>query len=274
MIFARSARLSAIAVVVVLLAGASAATAPAATADRLQLRFEIFGFAGFHVLTNRTTVEEAAGHYRIKMDLDTRGLASIFVNLISHSDVHGGLDGGIPQPAAYSSDVRRNGVDRHYRVDYGADGAVINASTPPPSGQLLPVTAEQIRGTVDQMTAYFRLERQLSERGTCNLVVRVFDGSGLYNLRFTNFKREQLSPDGYQNFTGPVQVCKVTREDRVVNPDASSNTYREGMIWYASVIAGSQMVPVRMEYDTAFGAVKGYLTELRGPGVDLNLMRN
>ncbi len=33
------------------------------------------------------------------------------------------------------------------------------------------------------------------------------------------------------------------------------------------------MVPVRMEFDTAFGGVKGYLAELRGRGVDLHLMR-
>ena len=33
-----------------------------------------------------------------------------------------------------------------------------------------------------------------------------------------------------------------------------------------------QMVPVRMEYDTAFGVVKGYLAELHGRGVNLHLM--
>ena len=30
-------------------------------------------------------------------------------------------------------------------------------------------------------------------------------------------------------------------------------------------------MPVRMEFDTAFGAVKGYLAELRGRGVNLHL---
>jgi hypothetical protein len=32
------------------------------------------------------------------------------------------------------------------------------------------------------------------------------------------------------------------------------------------------MVPVRMEFETAFGKVKGYLAELRGGGVNLHLM--
>jgi hypothetical protein len=36
-------------------------------------------------------------------------------------------------------------------------------------------------------------------------------------------------------------------------------------------MAGDLMLPVRMEFDTAFGAVKGYLAELHGRGVDLQL---
>jgi hypothetical protein len=271
MIFAHYALLSAIAVA--LLVATGAATVPAAEVDRVEARFEVFGFAGFHVLTNRTTIEKVGDRYGIVMDLDTRGLARIFVDLSSHSEVHGGLDKDTPRPEAYRSDVRRNGVDRHYRLDYGGDGAVINASAPPSSGRPSLVAEEQIRGTVDQLTAYFLLERQLSDRGTCALVVRVFDGSGLYNLRFTNFKQETLSVDGYQNFAGPSQICEVAREDLVVNPDRNEDTYQRGKIWYARVIAGDRLVPVRMEYDTAFGIVKGYLAELRGPGVDLHLMR-
>ena len=55
--------------------------APAAEIDRIDARFERYGFAGFHVLTNRTTVQEVGDRYAITMDLDTRGLASVFVNL-------------------------------------------------------------------------------------------------------------------------------------------------------------------------------------------------
>jgi len=33
------------------------------------------------------------------------------------------------------------------------------------------------------------------------------------------------------------------------------------------------MMPVRMEFDTKFGTVRGYLAELRGRGIDLHLTR-
>src|SRR5215470_7740478 len=47
-------------------------TALAAEGDRVDARFEIYGFAGFHVLTNRTSVLEIGERYAIATDLDTR----------------------------------------------------------------------------------------------------------------------------------------------------------------------------------------------------------
>jgi hypothetical protein len=248
-------------------------TARAAESDRVDARFEIFGFAGLHVLTNRTSVVETANRYAIAMDLDTRGPASVFVDLTSHSEAHGGINGETLRPAAYRAEVRRNGAERHYGLDYPGDGTVINSSTRPSAENLLLVAAQQVRGTVDQLTAYFLLERQLARRGTCGLVVPVFDGSGLYNLRFTDIKQEMLSADSDQYFAGPTQVCEVVREEIVANPNKHEDSYRRGKIWYARLMAGDRMIPVRMEFDTAFGGVKGYLAELRGHGVDLQLMR-
>jgi hypothetical protein len=63
------------------------------------------------------------------------------------------------------------------------------------------------------------LERDLSDRGTCALAVRVFNGSSLYNLRFINLRYDTLSADGYQNFAGPSQSCEVVRDDVVADPD-------------------------------------------------------
>lgn len=271
--FAASWTIAALSLVATLPQVAGAVMAPAAEADSVTARFEIFGFAGLHVLTNRTTIEEAANRYAITMDLDTRGLASLFVDLTSHSEVHGKVAGNTLRPEAYRAEVRRNGADRHYSLDYPDDDTVINASTPPSGERPLLIAAKQMRGTVDQLTAYFLLERQVARRGTCALVVAVFDGGGLYDLRFTDVRRETLAPDSYQNFAGPTQVCAVVRQDIVANRNSDENTYRRGKIWYTRLTPGDRMIPVRMEYDTAFGAVTGYLAELRGPGFDLDLTK-
>jgi hypothetical protein len=272
MMFARSACCAGLAALAALIVGAL--EAPAADPDRVEARFEIYGFAGFHVLTNRTTIEEAGDRYKIAMDLDTRGLASVFVDLTSHSQVYGKLAKEAARPETYRSDVRRNGADRHYEVDYRGDGSVIKASAPSPTGQPLFAAAQQMRGTVDQLTAYFLIERQLARGGNCALIVPVFDGGGLYNLRFTDLKRETLSADRRQDFSGPAQLCAVEREDLVVNPDRDEDTYKHGRIWYARPSAGDRVLPVRMEFDTAFGSVTGYLAELRGRDANVKLMRD
>jgi hypothetical protein len=134
MIFRRFATLKVI--VAALLVTAGAFKASAGEGNKLEARIEIFGFAGLHVLTNRTTIEEAADRYAIAMDLDARGLASVFVDLTSHSEVHGALTRDAYRPEAYRAEVRRNGVDRYYGVDYRGDGAVTNASSPAPAGGL------------------------------------------------------------------------------------------------------------------------------------------
>jgi Protein of unknown function (DUF3108) len=269
--FARLVVLPAMLTASLLFAGASKSLAE--EAEKIHVRFEVFGFAGLHVLTNRTTVEEAGDRYAIAMDLDTRGLARVFVDLTSHSEVRGRLTREAANPDAYRAEVRRNGVDRSYGVDYHGDGAVINASTPPSPGVSFSAPAELLRGSVDQLTAYFLLERQLAQRGTCALVVPVFDASALYNLRFTDIKSEALAPDSYQNFAGPTQPCQVVREEIRHNPGQDEDTYHQGKIWYARLAAGDLMLPVRMEFETAFGTVSGYLAELRGHGVHLHLMR-
>src|SRR5215471_19769171 len=109
----------------VALAASAAASAP------VELRIEVYGFAGFHVLTNRTSVAASGDRYSIATDLDTRGIASVFVDLNSHSEVRGRLTHDAVHPDAYLGDVRRNGTDRHYRIDYRPDGTVASDQTPP-----------------------------------------------------------------------------------------------------------------------------------------------
>jgi|HubBroStandDraft_6_1064221.scaffolds.fasta_scaffold481333_2 hypothetical protein len=244
--------------------------APASGEDRIDVRVEVFGFAGLHVLTNQTSTSENANGYSIAMNLDTRGLASAFVDLQSRSEVQGALTGEVLRPAAYRADVKRNGFDRHYGVKYLGDGTVVDNSGPK-SADGAHIDAGQVRGTVDQLTAYFLLERQLAKRGSCQLVVSVFDGSELYKLHFADLGQDTLSADNHQAFAGATKVCDISREVIVASNDKLEGTYQHGKIWYASLLPHRQMVPVRIQYDTVFGAVTGYLAELTGEGVHLHL---
>src|SRR5271167_1293259 len=84
--------------------------AQAADADRIEMRIEMFVALGVHVATSRTTLEEATDRYAITTDVESRGLAAVFLNLASHSEVHGRLGMDTVRPEAYRGEVHRNGV--------------------------------------------------------------------------------------------------------------------------------------------------------------------
>lgn len=265
----RRALLSGISAAVLL--GSGAGAAPAAQPNRFSMRFEIYGFAGLHLLTDRTSVETSGTRYAIAMSLKTRGLAGVFVKLESHSEVRGRLVGDTARPQEYSGEMRRNGTDRQTRLAYAPDGTVSSDWNSPTVEPAAFVPADRTRGTVDQLTAYFILERQLAARGTCAGVIPVFDGLHRYNLRFADAPPQPLPKDVARYFPGPVHVCRMSRQD-IGGSNHGEGAY-SGKIWYARLGQGSQVVPVRMEFDTELGPVKGYLAALHGRGVDLRLMK-
>jgi hypothetical protein len=242
--------------------------APANAANKVELRIEVYAFAGLHVLTNRTTIDASPGRYRITTVIDTRGIVSLFIDLNSRSETHGRMAGESVLPEHYDSDVRRNGVDRRYRIDYAPRGPLASEWAPPATTWQSSIPPEKLAGTVDQLTAYFVAERQLRERGSCNIIVPVFDGRGRYNLRFRDAKSNDPATRGARYYQGPVHVCDVNRDDVAGftgNQDPAEATYQRGKLWYAPLGPAGRMVPVQIDYDTEFGIVTGYIAELRGP---------
>jgi hypothetical protein len=249
-------------------------TSHAADPDRIEMRIEMFGPAGIHVATNHTVVEEAAERYAIATDVESRGIGAVFVNLTSHSEVRGGLSNASARPIAYFGEVHRNGVVSRNRVEYAADGTVTAESTPPVETRT-PVTPSLMRGTVDQLTAFFMIERQLASRGSCALVVAVFDGRRRYDLHFNDVTPEASRAVAVRNFAGTTQVCRMRREAMAGFQDDSGRTEGayEGTLWFARLVRGDMMIPIQMEFSTEFGTVTGQLAELRGRGVHLQFTK-
>ena len=242
-----------------------------ARADDIRTRFEVFGFAGINVLTMHSRTDEDGNRYGVSVDFATQGLASVFVNLRTRAQVAGRLTAASADPLSFRNDSVRNGVERHNRVDYHPDGSVDGSSVPPLQDPVRPATQ---RGTVDNLTAYFRLERQLGLTGKCALSERVFDGRHGYDLAFSDAGRVALAPNGSQNFSGTAIACHMVRHNWPGFPDPEKNEgARSGTIWYTRLLPGDLLVPVRMEMDTQLGVVEGYLAELHGRGVNLKLMR-
>jgi hypothetical protein len=269
MLPARCFALLPIAALLLVMGGALAQSPP--QTDRIAMRYEVFGPAGLHVLTNRTDIDEVGERYAIVSELATRGVAGFVLDLAEHSEVRGRLTADSALPEAFRGDTRRNGEDRHDRVDYRDNGGIEGSASPPP---ITPIAAAQMPGTVDALTAYFLIKRRLGRGGDCTLAIPVYEGRHRYDLHFTDRGEQTLSPAGGQRFEGATRVCDMKRTEIAgfpADPKASEGA-RKGTIWYARLMAGDLLVPVRMELKTEVGSVTGYLAELHGRGVDLRLM--
>lgn len=247
----------------------SAASANAAEFDSIFLRFEVFGGPGLHFLTLRVTVNQSPERYSIATEAETRGLPDFFVDLRSRLEVRGRISAGALLPEAMRGETHRRGLDLYTRIDYGADGTVTAEATPPPTRPVTPVTPAQMRGTVDQLTGYLALARSLARRGSCALSLAVFDGRRRYDLSFADLASETLP-----SFAGATRVCRMTRRRIAGFPvDRGGNEATDqGKLWFAHLLPGDLMVPMRMEFDSEFGTFAADLAELRGRGVDLHLM--
>ncbi len=252
-----------------------AATFPAAADETVTMEFEGFGPAGLHVLNTHTIIEETPVRYEIEGDFATAGLGAFFASVANRSVTQGREVADKPQPVTFDSETDRDGVVQHLRVDYKADGPPNGSVTPPPKEPVTPVNFNQLAGTVDNLTAYLLLERQIAQSGNCQLRVPVFDGRHRYDLQFSDGGRHVLTPASGQNFSGPTQACRMTRTeiggfyvDKKHEEGASAGT-----IWYAPHLPGGDLaVPVRMEMQTEIGTVALFLAQLHGPRVDLKLM--
>jgi hypothetical protein len=253
----------------------AATNCPAAADEIVQMAFEGFGPAGLHVLTTHTVIEEAPASYEIQGDFSTAGLGALFASVANRSVVRGREVADQPQPVSFDSETDRNGVVQHLRVEYKTDGLPNGSATPPPKEPVTPVNFSQLAGTVDNLTAYLLLERQVAHGGGCALKVPVFDGRHRYDLQFSDAGHHILSPAEGQNFKGSTLACRMARieiggfyVDKQHEEGASSGT-----IWYAPLLPeGDIAVPVRMEMQTEIGNVALFLAQLRGYGVSLKLM--
>lgn len=239
---------------------------PAAAADNITIRAEVFGPLGVHLSTVRTEIDEFGNRYAISVDYATTGVARLLLNETSHAEARGWLSLDSARPESFRRDTRTNEVERHNIVRYHDDGTVEGGSTPAPPN---PVNLAAADGTVDDVTAYFRLERQLAAKGSCVLTVPVFDGRHRYDFVFADAGRHELSLHGGKRLQ--TIACHMKRRDLAVPAGESDEGAREGTIWCAPLLPNGVWVPLRMELETAIGTTVANLAELKAPGLDWRL---
>jgi hypothetical protein len=248
----------------------SLSAASAAESDPIHLRFEMYAIAGLHVITVNESLSESTDHYKILMQLKTRGIADLFSSIDSRTEVDGRIIQDRPYSQSFRSDIRRGNREFRTVTTFGPEGVSSFHRDPPLSASSAPLTPELLRGAIDEHSAYYRLERQLSHNGSCVLTVPVFDGVHRFDLIFTDLPPKAAAAGADNRFAAPTRACEMTRRNLAGFPaDGGKDGVEHGRMWFAHLLPGAIMLPVRIELDTEIGTVTGYLAEVHGRGTDL-----
>ena len=173
-----AARIPSISLALVLALGLGLAAALPAAAGQAQFSFTI---AGIKVGTLSLDTSQSGGDYTAKSRLDTAGVVGIFADFFFDGQASGRVDDdGRVVPVRFTATSKSPRALRHTEIDW-QDGTPVSVSVEPPRSTA-PEPAAQT-GTLDPVSAGFRLLRDGPVDTICSVTVDVFDGSRRSRLR-------------------------------------------------------------------------------------------
>jgi hypothetical protein len=146
-----------------------------------------FSVAGIRVGALTMASEEAGGSYTATSRINTAGLAGMF-DLFFDGTATGRVQGdGTVVPASYVAVSKSPRALRHTKIGWQR-GVPVSVSVEPPR-ESAPEPSEQ-GGTLDPVSAGFRLFRTAPAEAVCDATVDVFDGSRRSRLRLAKPARD------------------------------------------------------------------------------------
>jgi hypothetical protein len=249
-----------------LLSGPAHASQPATLprAAPLELRYEAFAL-GFPVVRFDFRLAEDGAAYALDGKVRTEGLLRLIYRFDMRTDSAGSFAAGAPAPRFHEQELRIRGRDRSARLDYPGDGSVSTALIPPEdSGRPRP-TPQQIRRTLDPLSAFLAIGRTVARQGRCTGRFAIYDGRRRYDLVLADDGSERFERSAAYAYAGEVRRCSVDAVkiagfswDQDYSPHTTS-----GHVWFAAPRPGAPAFPVRIEFGSSWGFVSVRLTEMK-----------
>lgn len=251
-----------------MLAGAAATAIAAAPANAVGQGYDYDIYVGGSQVAEMRVVIERSGapeatRYRIATTIGLVGMASWVSDWTGRSEVEGQFLGGRPVPDRFISYNRFHERERTVTMSY-SNGAVASVVIEEPipaddddeGGG--PVSAAMQQGTVDPLTGM--LAAFLSP-ADCGGDRRLFDGRRATAVEIKSANQGVAPASGYGVYDGPATICVFEMKHvggRIRRWEEERRGQSEMSVWLASV-ADDLAVPVRIEADTEWGALRGHL---------------
>jgi Protein of unknown function (DUF3108) len=128
-------------------------------------------------------------------------------------NTHGAIKDGHPVPTNFTSKIVSNNETSDVTMVLDEGNVRELTATPPPSQDLVPVTAANRRGIVDPLTAVLFSTATAGETlfpEACRRTLPIFDGHQRYDLKLAFKRMDKVTAQ--KGYAGPVVVCSVSYE--------------------------------------------------------------
>lgn len=214
--------------------------------------------SGVTVVDVQLALQLTETFYRLESISRARGLARLFLPSEQRAEVQGGLVGREVQPLRYMSEGNWRSGARRTVMDYLGGSPRLAVLEPPDGPDRIPVSPDQMVGTIDSLSALVRLSLASAATGRCDLAGAVFDGRR--RLEWSS-RTVGVGAAPVAGVSGQALRCRL--ESRLVagfrrsDDPAQAGRPREAEAWIAVLGAGLPPMPVRVEFpSTIFGSMR------------------
>lgn len=257
---------------------------PAAIAPdlRVDLTYEVY-FGGAHVAGLAVDIGLQPDTYVMKMRAKTVGFVGRLFpwSMKAYSRGRVAAYDVTPKEAGHHNQWR--GKDRWIELQYtGADVVVSSAQPKPAQDGRHAVPDGMRRDTIDLASAILRVALSMEQGAKCSGSLPIFDGRRRYDMIISHKETARLKASRYSAFAGRADSCSVKMrriggfkrqeeeyiddrgedseyEDNLAKARRWRNSDRSASVWMGRLFTDTPPVPVRLELDTPFGALKAHL---------------
>ncbi len=223
---------------------------------------------GFPVGKARVQAELDGDRYTITFSGRTIGFARLFSTLAVKASAAGTFSADGPRPSDYSHVWTEDKEDETVTISYAA-GSPTAVSIDPPikhPEHYVPLTAENLAGSVDLVSAFLLPAADRVDPQTCERTLRLLDGRRRFDIAFA-YRRTTAFQAPSGSYSSRVVVCSLNYRPvaghRIGKPDSGSIKQSDAMEVWLAPVGGGIALPVQIQLDTRIGRALLQATTLR-----------
>jgi len=239
----------------------------------LLLDYDIYA-GGIKILAAELNMSNGKDSYAMNLNAHTQGFIGALFPWSAEYNTSGVNKDGKLQPTSYEKSDTWRGGTKVTKMKYDEKGQVVKSTVEEGQNVTEASVDKLLSGNaVDVLTGVLNMMQIVKNSNECNGKVEVFDGKRKFNINLKNEGKEKIEPSRYSIFSGEAIKCDLTVEPiagfkekdknrgwmAVQNHSEEHN--RLPTIWLASTEKSAQLIPVRLQLNSTYGAVIAHLAK-------------